>query len=137
MATEGPSIEQVECPHISLQRNLIGSSLYIDGSSPLTPPPQSSGPHTPFSPMRRGRKHAISPPTAQYRYRQSGHASPTRERSDAGPSSETLQADHFRAGPSRTPRPMSEVLRAQAPTDLGDTQKRARRGGWHPGRKRK
>jgi len=137
MATEEPSIAQGECPRVSLVLNLIVSSLYIEGSSPLTTPPQSSRTHTPFSPMRQGRKHAMSPPTAQHRYRPSGHGSPTRDRSDAGPSSETLEADHFAAGPSRTPRPMSEVLRAQAPTDLGDTQKRARRGGGHRGRKRK
>jgi hypothetical protein len=75
-----------------------------------------------------------SPLAAQDRYRRSADGSPTRDRSQAGPSNDTQEAEGSTAA-SRTPRTMSQVLKAQALTDLGDSRKRARRGGDHHRRK--
>ena len=94
-------------------------------SSPLTPAPPDT------SPMRPGEKHAASPPSDQPAQKRPANRlqNVSRDESHAGPSQQTDEDDDpFGPGSSRTPRTMSQVLKAQAPTAVGDTKKKGGRG---------
>jgi hypothetical protein len=81
--------------------------------------------------MRQGEKHAASPPSEQPARKRSANMRQreSADEMDAGPSRQSDEDDNvFGPGPSGMPRTMSQVLKAQAPTDVGDTKKRGSRG---------